>query len=480
MRTTLVWFRQDLRLGDQPALRAALQEAHHLIPVYIHAPEEAGDWAPGAASRWWLHHSLAALDASLRQRGSRLIIRRGSSAGVLLELAERQVAPDIYTNRLVEPALRARDRAVQERLAAAGVRLHAANGALLTKPWELLTQAKKPYTVFTPFWRAAAQRPVEPPLPAPRRLPPVPDSVASEPLESLGLLPRIPWDSGFYAHWTPGEGGALARLRAFREQALKTYASARDRPDQPGTSRLSPHLHCGDISPRQIHAALSSDPLTQGPAAQDFLRELYWREFAHHVLYHFPHTATQPLSARFAGFAWREDAALLKAWQRGRTGLPIVDAGLRELWHTGFMHNRVRMIAASLLIKHGGLHWLQGARWFWDTLLDADLAQNSLNWQWCAGCGADAAPYFRIFNPVLQGRKFDPDGAYVKHWVPELRQLPPAQVHEPWTLPLALQQSLGFVPGRDYPLPVLDLKAGREAALARYRTAGTVEPENLS
>lgn len=431
MKTALLWFRRDLRLTDNPALREALK-ADRVVPVFIWDPEAEGPWAPGAASRWWLHQSLAALDRQLRRLGCPLVIRSGRSAPVLAELALETRARSVFWNRLYEPALVARDRALKISLRALGLEAESFNAALLIEPWDLKTGAGEPYRVFTPFWKSAVARIWDrDPEPAPTRMTGVPGLV-SEPLESLGLRPRVRWDAGIARAWTPGESGAFEALDRFADEALSGYATERDFPGRDGTSRLSPHLHFGEISPRQIAARIAGLQ-RQGRSAgtETYLKELGWREFAHHLLFHFPQTPDEPLDERFRAFPWRRAPEELNLWQRGHTGLPIVDAGMRQLWETGWMHNRVRMIAASLLTKNLLLPWQDGARWFWDTLVDADLASNTLGWQWTAGCGADAAPFFRIFNPVLQSRKFDPQGRYLRRWLPELNAVPDDAIHEP-------------------------------------------------
>jgi deoxyribodipyrimidine photo-lyase len=473
MNTAIVWFRTDLRLADHPALTAALRAARSVIPLYIHAPQEAAPWAPGAASRWWLHHSLAALDAGLRECGARLVIARGDSAAVLAGLCARYRAGAIHATRLYEPAPAARDRRLAECLAAQGIELHLHEGATLLPPEQMLKSDGTPFRVFTPYWRRLQERyTVQAPLSAPAAVPFPAGDATSLHLDELGLLPRVRWDRGFYTCWTPGEHHAAHRLAQFAAGPLADYAQARDRPALAGTSRLSPHLHFGELSPRQAWWELSGGAAAGAPGTRGteaWLRELGWREFAHHVLHHFPHTGDAPMDARFERFPWRTDGgALLEAWQRGQTGIPIVDAGMRELWHTGWMHNRVRMIVASLLTKNGRVAWQEGARWFWDTLVDADLASNSLGWQWTAGCGVDAAPYFRIFNPVLQGEKFDPQGDYVRRWVPELAALESRYIHQPWKAPASVLAAHGITLDRTYPRPVVDLAASRAAALEAF------------
>jgi deoxyribodipyrimidine photo-lyase len=472
MSIALVWFRRDLRLADNPALREAAGRHQQVIPVYLYAPHEEMPWSPGAASRWWLQQSLTALTAALEAQGSRLIIRQGDSLTLLRELLRETGATAVYWNRLYEPAIIARDRTVKAALRSDGFIAESSQAALLIEPWTLLKADQTPYQVFTPFWKACRQRlPPASPLPVPDLTGPE-SWPASLPLTSLDLPPRLPWIEGLAAAWRPGEAGAQAQLAWFCENALTGYAQWRDWPGRDGVSRLSPHLHFGEISPRQIWNtaanAIGGDPLDH-PGAETFLRETGWREFAHYVLYHWPQTPEQPLQARFNAYPWRDNYAdLLRAWQRGQTGYPLVDAGMRQLWRTGWMHNRVRMIVASFLIKNCRIPWQEGARWFWDTLVDADLASNTLGWQWIAGCGVDAAPYFRVFNPMRQSEKFDPDGAYLRQWLPELAKLPGAALHQPWTASPAEQQAAGFAPGRDYPDPVVEFAASRVEALAGY------------
>ncbi|TDK23443.1 deoxyribodipyrimidine photo-lyase [Luteimonas aestuarii] len=469
MANALVWFRSDLRLADNPALQAALAAGQVPVCVYIHAPKEAGEWRPGAASDAWRHRSLQALDADLRSRGSRLRIFRGPSLAILQTLVDGFEAEAVYWNRRYEPASERRDAEVKKALRGQGLQVESFNGALLFEPWQLATRQGDPYRVFTPFWRSALADWREHALhDAPKDWPVVDGGMEGVELDALALAPSPRWDSGFWEAWTPGEAGAREALEVFIDGALRGYRTDRDRPDRVGTSRLSPHLHFGEIAPWRIVAALEAER-TAGTATDidGYVRELGWREFAHHLLHHFPKTVDTNLNPKFDGFPWaRRNGRMLEAWQRGMTGVPIVDAGLRELWHTGWMHNRVRMIAASYLCKHMRQHWLEGARWFWDTLVDADLANNTLGWQWVAGTGADAAPYFRVFNPATQARKFDPDGRYIARWVPELAGLPPSAMHEPWSDPALLRRHAPDYPSR----PIVDLAEGREAALAAYQS----------
>ena len=409
----IVWFRRDLRLADNPALRAAIESGAPVLPVFIWSPEEDAPWQPGAASRWWLHHSLEALGASLRQLGSNLIIRRGPTTQALLKLSAETGAGSIRWNGLYEPTAISRDAHVETELRHRGIGVEIFSGHLLFDPGSIRNQTGQPFKVFTAFWKSCLQAPAPPrPAPAPTRISSPKEQSQSPAVSDLRLEPSIDWAQGLRETWTPGESTAAAQLHKFLTQGVADYQVERDRPDHAGTSRLSPHLHFGEISPRQIwHAAHHS--------GDTYLRQLIWREFAHHLLVHFPHTPQQPLRPEFARFPWRLDERLFAAWTQGATGYPLVDAGMRELWHTGWMHNRVRMVAASFLVKHLLISWQEGAAWFWDTLVDADLANNTLGWQWVAGCGADAAPYFRIFNPTLQAAKFDPESAYIKRWIPE-------------------------------------------------------------
>jgi deoxyribodipyrimidine photo-lyase len=472
VNTAIVWLRRDLRLTDNPALTLAREGAERIVFAYIHAPEEESPWEPGAASRWWLHHSLKSLQADLEAVGQRLIIRRGPTLTALRSLLGLTGATAVVWNRLYEPAIIARDQEIKASLRQDGIAADSCNGALLFEPWEIRTDKGEPYRVFTPFWKRCLKSlaQISPPAPVPDLGQPAGSDVKSNSIEDLNLLPRLPWDAGFKAMWRPGEAGAFDRIEVLVNSIVSRYGDTRNRPDLAGTSRLSPHLHFGEISPRQIVAALSLAQIEASSAAgaEAYIRELGWREFAHHLLFHFPLTPAAPLDARFAKYRWENSPALLAAWQRGMTGYPIVDAGMRELWETGWMHNRVRMITASLLAKNLQTHWLEGARWFWDTLVDADLANNTLGWQWTAGCGADAAPYYRIFNPVLQSERFDPDCRYLRRWLPELAQLPDRWLPRPWEAPAQVLDQAGVVLGKTYPRPVVDFRESRERALAGY------------
>ncbi|MEZ4647269.1 MAG: deoxyribodipyrimidine photo-lyase [Candidatus Eisenbacteria bacterium] len=470
---SIVWFRQDLRLADNPALRAAIDRGAPTICLYVLDDAGEGEWAAGGASRWWLHHSLGVLGEELAKLGQTLVFREGRSDEVLTELVGRHGVDAVFWNRRYEPTTIRRDTAIKSSLKERGVDVQSFRAGVLFEPNSYATQSGDPYKVFTPFWNQIVKRDdPAPPLPRPRKLPTPVEGVASSELADLALLPTISWDEGFYEEWTPGELGARDALRKFGDECVGAYAADRDYPAVEGTSRLSPHLHFGEVSPTQVwHEIRDRQRELRGKASESatgFLRQIVWREFAHQLLYYYPETPEKPLREAFAQFPWRKDAKALAAWKKGRTGYPIVDAGMRELWHTGWMHNRVRMIVGSFLVKHLLLHWHHGAAWFWDTLVDADLANNTLGWQWISGCGADAAPYFRVFNPILQGAKFDPDGEYVRKWVPELAGLPNDVLHEPWNASADVLEEAGVVLGTTYPKPIVDHKVGRTRALDAY------------
>ncbi len=467
-----MWFRQDLRLTDNPALTAAVDTERPLIPIYVLDDVSAGEWAMGGACRWWLHESLKSLNDSL---GGQLRIFRGDARAVVTALASELDASGVYWNRCYEPWRITRDIETRKSLEADGRDAVSFNGSLLFEPQEVLKADGTPYKVFTPFYRNGCLRnALEPrlPLPAPE-LPEIPGLHRGDDLASLDLLPTTNWHLSIEQCWSPGEEGALARLDQFLQNDIENYIEGRDRPDQSRVSRLSPHLHFGEVSPNQVwHAANArrAAAVTRIEENVDhFKRELGWREFSHHLLYHWPAITHENLQKKFDRFPWRDDPDVLRRWQKGVTGYPIVDAGMRELWLTGYMHNRVRMIVGSFLVKNLMLHWQHGEHWFWDTLVDADLANNSASWQWVAGCGADAAPFFRIFNPVTQGQKFDPDGSYVRRYVPELAGLPNRFIHCPWDAPAGVLRESAIRLGRDYPEPVVDLKASRERALSAFR-----------
>ena len=470
----VVWFRRDLRIHDNPALAAAASRGRPVIPLFVLDEERSGVRALGGASRWWLHASLRSLAEDLAGLGLSLCLRQGPASDVLREVAAQTGAGRVVWNRCYEPASVARDTKVETTIRATGVATQSYPGSLLSEPGEILTGQGTPYKVFTSFWKRLREYyRVPPPHPAPKRLAPGP-AIESDRLDDWGLQPTAPdWAGGLRETWEVGESAARRRLADFMADRVERYGLDRDRPDLEGSSRLSPHLHWGEIGPHQVWRVAAplieaDTPGESGPEA--LLRELAWRDFSHHLLSESPHMETDNWRPAFDRFPWREDPPALAAWQEGRTGYPIVDAGMRELWHTGWMHNRVRMIAASFLTKDLLVHWRHGERWFWDTLVDADLANNVANWQWVAGSGADAQPFFRIFNPVRQAEKFDPDGAYVRRWVPEIARLPDRWLHQPWQAPPAVLSDAGIELGRDYPPSIVDHAAARERALQAYET----------
>ncbi len=468
---TIVWFRQDLRLADNPALLRAA-ESGRVVPVYVWSPEEEGDWAPGGAGKWWLHRSLESLDASLRELGSRLVLRRGGSLEQLRAVAKETGAERVFWNRRYEPQAIERDKRIKASLDEDGLGVESFNAALLHEPWTVATQQGQPYKVFTPYWRTCLKQDVRrEPLPKPKTL----DAPGSWPegveLDSLELNPKIPWDGGLAETWDVGEAAAMKRLKAFTKRGMADYGDERNRMDHEGVSMLSPYLHWGELSPRQAFAAADKlrekDPDT-AEGVKVFLSEIGWREFSYHLMYHFPTVVDQPLREEFSRFEWDDDREALRRWQRGQTGFPVVDAAMRQLYYTGWMHNRARMVVASFLTKDLLIPWQRGAEWFWDTLVDADLASNTQGWQWTAGCGADASPFFRVFNPVSQAEKFDPQGDYIRRWVPELAGLDRPHIFQPHEAPPVVLQAAGVELGLDYPLPMVDHGEARRRALEVY------------
>ena len=462
---SIVWFRQDLRLADQPALMAAMAGGARVLPVYV--LDDTIAWPMGGASRWWLHGSLAALAAALHAAGAPLVLRRGSAAEIIPALARETGASMVHAGTAHEPAWRSTDDAVRAALEADGRSLVLHRTSTLIDLDRLRSKTGTVYGMYTPFARAveALGEPAQP-MPAPDAVKGV--HADSDRLEAWGLLPTRPdWAAGLRDTWTPGEPAALKRLALFAGDAVARYGTGRNLPGEDGTSMLSPHLHFGELSPRTVWHASRREG--EGADHHTYRRELIWRDFSAYLLWHHPTLPEVPLRPAFGKLGFRTDQAGLHAWQRGQTGVPIVDAGLRQLWQTGWMHNRVRMIAASFLVKHLLISWQAGEAWFWDTLVDADLASNGASWQWIAGTGIDSQPFFRVFNPVTQGEKFDADGGYVRRFVPELARLPNKYVHAPWTAPADVLASAGVVLGRDYPKLVIDLAEGRSRALEVYR-----------
>lgn len=464
-RPVIMWFRRDLRLSDNPALFAAASADGPLLPIFILDDDAPGRFRLGGASRWWLHGSLESLTESL---GGHLILRRGNTAEIVEDLLDQTGASGIHTAAAYEPHERNLEDAVAQICEDRGVAFQRHEGRLLNPPDSVRTKDGDPYQVFTPYWKAAKQKRFRELLQAPG----LKDfaRAKSDDLDDWGLLPTKPdWAGGLRETWTSGEEAAKKTLTAFIDDKLLDYEKLRGRLDCEPSSRLSPHLHFGEVSPLQVYRAVRhADEGASGQGAESFLSELGWREFCAQLLFHFPHTATEPLKAQFEDFPWRKSDTDLKAWQKGETGYPIIDAAMRQLWETGWMPNRARMIVASFLTKHLLIPWQEGADWFWDTLVDADLANNASNWQWVAGSGADAAPYFRIFNPVLQSEKFDPEGDYIRHWVPELKALQAADIHAPFEASASSLSEAGIELGTTYPKPIIEHSKGRQRALDAY------------
>ena len=472
---TIVWFRKDLRIQDNPSLFAALENNQRIIPVFIWDEEAGGSWKLGASSRWWLHHALLDLSQSIRNLGGQLLLLKGKAEEVIPHLANKHGAKQVYYGRTYDPSGIETQVQVEEALDQAGIESQSFNSSLLQEPWETKNGSGKPFQVFTPYWRKSRQIIYREPLSYnPSKLN---FEVSRDPqtkLDDLELLPDHPWHRKLGEHWEVTEEAGLRMIRRTVDEVTRSYATRRNHPAVEGTSRLSPYLAWGLVSPRQIcQAVLSAENEGSHRGENKFLVEIGWREFSYHLLYHYPTIPDQPLRPKYASFPWLEDPESLDNWKFGNTGYPMVDAGMRQLYETGWMHNRVRMVVASFLVKHLLLPWNEGAKWFWDTLVDADLASNTQGWQWAAGCGADAAPYFRIFNPITQGEKFDARGEYAKQWIPSLENLPSKWVFRPWEAPPSLLSESGIELDKDYPSPCIDHAYGRQRALAALASLKT-------
>lgn len=466
MIKNIVLFHNDFRIEDNPALFEASKKGE-VIPLFVWDPEKEDPWQLGGASKWWLHYSLKNLKSKLISLNSDLFIRSGKTIDILEEIIKETKATGIFWNRLYDPSMIKLQTSIHTYFQKKGILTIAMPGNLLYEPWLIKNKQFKPFQVFTPFWKTCLKQ-YEPllPLPIPKKISTFKQIPHSDSIESLHLLPKIHWDTGLIEMWKPGEDQAKIHLENFIKNNIYSYQENRDRPDLMGTSLLSPYLHFGEISPRTIWHALK-DLNTQ--QTECYSRQLGWREFAHHLLYHFPETESKPLRKEFEYFPWKYDLNSLKKWQKGMTGYPIIDAGMRQLWKTGWMHNRVRMITGSFLVKDLMIPWQEGAKWFWDTLVDADLANNTLGWQWVSGCGADAAPYFRIFNPITQSKKFDPNGDYIRQWIPELKTFPTKWIHDPWESPINIQKEANVLIGYDYPYPIVDHSVQRNIALEAFK-----------
>lgn len=466
----LFWARLDLRLEDNPALSAAAKAGLPVVALYVLDDVTNSEWRMGAASRWWLDGALRAFTAQLEELNIQLVLRQGDPMIIVPGFAQECGAEQVFWNRRYVVAEQHADQEIKAGFKRSGVEAHSFNGALLAEPWEIRTGSGTPFKVYTPFWRALRPKLDEVELiEKPKACPPLHHKFQSDNLRDWKLTPSNPnWAKRFSDYWTPGEEGAFQRLKEFCVDGLKDYAEGRNMPAQQSVSRLSPHLHFGEVSARKALKTVAARLHGENP--EKFASELGWRDFAHHLLHHFPEFPTKNWREEFDEFPWRTDEDSFRAWTKGETGYPFVDAGMRELWATGYMHNRVRMVAASFLIKHLMIDWRRGQEWFWDTLVDADLANNSISWQWVAGSGADAAPYFRIFNPIIQGERFDPKGDYVRHWIPELSKLPDKYIHAPWSAPADVLTSAGIMLGADYPKPIVGHTEARERALAAFKS----------
>lgn len=464
----IVWFRQDLRIADNPALVHAVASSKPVLALYVHDEFSSGLRSMGGAQKWWLHHSLGSLGNDLQKLGCPLIFKSGSAADVIDTIAAENNADMVVWNRRYGAAEQSIDAAIKASFKASGKTALSFDGLLLHEPALVKTKSDAPYRVYTPFWKnLVAGDPPRPPLAPPQKIVAAKTETVSDRLDDWNLLPRNPdWSGGIAEEWTPGEPAAHEQARRFFAEDLKVYQTARDLPGQDRTSRVSPYLRFGEISPHQLWAFANARPTT-APDKDRMVwsKEIVWREFSYHLLHHWPDLAQTNFNRKFDAFPWQLDATSLSAWQKGMTGYPIIDAGMRQLWQTGWMHNRVRMIVGSFLVKHLRIDWREGEQWFWDTLVDGDPASNPAQWQWVAGCGADAAPYFRIFNPILQTQKFDPDGTYIHRYVPELAKLPPEYLSAPWDAPTQALEQAGVRLGETYPLPIVDHKTAREQAL---------------
>lgn len=466
MKRVLVWFRRDLRLKDNPALAAAVETGADILPVYIHGVEQSSQLSEGEASKWWLHHALEDLDAELKLFGGGLHFDQGKSVeDVLLGIVGEFDIDAVFWNRRYQPHATKLDGSIKKKLQTDGVEVHSFHGGVLNEPHAIKNKSGKPYQVFTPYWKFCREIPVDDPCEVNLSGSNFVKSCGVM-LEKLQLLPEINWCAKFHETWTPSRQAGLNRLADFASGAVTEYEDNRDMLVLDGTSMLSPYLHFGQLGVREIYHRLVS----MGEAVNNgYLRQLYWRDFAHHLIYHFPHSVTRPLRPEYEQFPWAHDEDKIERWRRGQTGFPIIDAAMRQLWETGWMHNRARMVVGSFLVKHLLQNWVGGADWFWNTLVDADLPNNIMGWQWVSGGGADAAPYFRVFNPLRQAERFDSNGDYVRKYVPELAGIPDGRINEPWSLTPIELECYGIKLGVTYPERMIDINEGRDGALAAYQ-----------
>ena len=467
---SIYWIRQDLRLHDNPALKVAVNNGA-IVPIYILDDFNSGEHKLGSASRIWLHHSLEKLN---KQFKNKLHFFNADPLKIISEICETEKINKVFWNRVYEPWSIQRDKKIKETLNLKGIETNSFNGSLLWEPWEVLKNDGTPYRVFTPYYRRGCLNAVGPRIPtkAPQKIQYYEfQKIKSLDIESLNLLPTHNWKNKIIKKWNVGEKAAEQRLEEFISFELNGYKEGRNFPNKKNVSRLSPHLHWGEISPNTIWHKISNLQHLEINNFEDtdtFLSEMGWREFSYYLLFYFPDLPRKNLQKKFDNFSWDNNSLFLKAWKSGLTGYPIIDAGMRELWSTGYMHNRLRMIVGSFLVKNLLLHWHEGEKWFGDCLVDADLASNSAGWQWIAGCGADAAPYFRIFNPITQGLRFDPNGDYTRRYIPEISMLPNKFLFNPWDAPNEVLKESNIKLGETYPKPIVDIKISRAKALSTF------------
>jgi deoxyribodipyrimidine photo-lyase len=472
MKKTLVWFRKDLRMHDNQALWEASQKGV-VIPVFIWDEEVETEKSASEASYWWLHHSLLSLQNDFKKYDVPFTIRKGHSLQVLLQLLHETGADSVYFNELYEPLLSARDKSITLKLKSLNVEVQTYHSQLLFHPDNITNQNGDPYKIFTPYWKRSLKESLSRPMPYPVTMKPNDQQLDSLLVNELDLLPSVRWDEKFHHYWTPGENGAISAWKKFVAEKLSRYADERDYPALATSSNLSAHLAWGEISPKAIWYAADkllheSNHELMEAQIEAFKRQLVWREFGYHQLIHFPTITHQPLREEFLEFPWMDDKVAFQKWKQGLTGYPLIDAGMRELWETGKIHNRVRMIVASFLVKQLMIPWTKGAKWFQATLVDFDVANNAMGWQWTAGCGLDCAPYFRIFNPIIQSEKFDKNGDYIRRWLPELADLPSPYIHRPWEATASILEAANVVLGENYPTKIVEHDFARKRALAAY------------
>lgn len=470
MNNVIVWFRKDLRIHDNPALWQASQEGN-VIPLFIWSPSEEEDYQESAASLWWLHHSLIALEQKLAKKKLPLIYRSGDSLEELTKIIHETGAQALFYNERYEPSIKERDKKIKTAMASLNINVHTFHSDLLFSPYDIKNKQNEPYKVFTSFYKSVLHNPVFRPIPYIETQSGVKHTISSLCIDDLQLLPKIRWDKKLHNYWKPGEDGAIKQYEKFVDEGLSFYKKRRDIPSENNVSFLSPYLTWGNISVRAIWYSLERKSFTladMDSSLESFKRQLIWRDFAYYQLIHFPMISQKPLRSKFEKFPWLDNENDFLQWKKGLTGYPIIDAGMRELYETGVMHNRVRMIAASFLIKHLLIPWQKGYDYFSETLVDFDVANNAMGWQWVAGCGVETAPYFRIFNPILQSEKFDQDGDYIRKWIPEIAKLPSKYIHKPWEAPEEILHTAHVRLGKTYPEPMIDHMIARQRALAAF------------